>query len=1407
MAVLNISLIGPFSAVLDSQPIQHFKTDKVQALLSYLVMERDQIHQPENLIALLWSGTPLESAQVNLRQTLYRLQQAIPAVSAINGDASVPLVVSDQGAISLNPQAALHLDVDQFLACLETDPARAVSLYRGDFLANFHLTDSPPFEEWIQSHRTDLKRKVLSVLGALCNSYLRDGDLVPAQSYAWRQLEIDNLRESAYRQLMLALAGDGQRSASLSQFQICNNRLEKELGISSSQETVALYEQIQAEALSQVETDPNRYASVPSQDMPVFLLTDIEGSTRLWDRYHQEMLPALLKHNAILEKHIKHHGGRILELRGDGVKAVFEGCNPLACMIAIQRDFGNTDWGEIGAMKIRAGLHGVPKVRKGYDYFKEDDKYYGPVLNHTARIMDAGWGGQVLVSENIHNSCPLPPGAAWLDFGLHNLKSLDQPVHIYGLTHPDMPDQSFPPLRTLTPPEETPKSLPGPIPHNLPPQPTPFVGRQKELADFATLLADPAMRLVTLVGPGGMGKTRLALTIAENQYARCSTQSQNCSFPDGVFFVPLASLDNPDKIIPMIAKSLNVPIETVQSTETMERASQTSTSQKESLAGYLRAKRMLIILDNFEHLLEGAEIVSDLLQMGASIQILVTSRERLHLHEEQVYPISGLDFPDWEAPLDPGGYTAMELFLQSARRVNPGFRLDPDDMVYLTRICHLVGGMPLGLELAASWVDLLPIQEIAVEIQASFDFLETDVRNIPERHRNMRAVFDSSWARLNETEKRIFPRLSIFRGDFNRRAAQEVAQASLRTLSTFVSKSLLQFDQGTHNYRIHELLRQYGAERLAAIPQDEIETRRCHSAFYCQEVDQHIHLFLSGQTQTGLDRIENDFANIITAWDWATHHGDLLHANQALTGICMFYNWSWRVDEALSICQDGLEMLARLGLAETSDPDIGEDEVLAKRFYARLLFSQGYLNLHVEHNKATRLLAQSDSILDQLTAVGADVCLEKAQVLFYQGLVGLLSGDLEIAKQRFIDTLTISKEIGLQWLVLRTLSMLGDVARASGTPREAKQWYRQCLSESQIQENRWGEILALHDLGWAARSLMAYDEAEGYYQESLELSRTGESRWEMVAVLESLGWLSLFLGNLKPALERFSEAVSISRELGIPNRTIPAQVHVGITWWFLGNFDEAEQTIVEINSTAQELNPAARIFPTICYAEFLAISGRYREASGQLDLLETLTQDLFIDRFTDGRLARVTGWVALALKNYAEAETQFRRSIELYQVNSDDEQITWSQAGLACALMGQHRWEAAHQLLIETLWTSIEMRAFIPLAFSLPMVVLYLAHKAPDQAAQVYAQIQNDPFIANAPLFEDIVYQYLPKDIRMKSGPDEGQLPQDHEILWSAAAGVLSNWIQVWVKEPEFITPQAEENRGISWIKQRPFQA
>src|SRR5258706_15089670 len=344
---------------------------------------------------------------------------------------------------------------------------------------------------------------------------------------------------------------------------------------------------------------------------------------------------------------------------------------------------------------------------------------------------------------------------------------------------------------------------------NLPQQMTPFVGRAGELARLTERLSDPNCRLLTLVGPGGIGKTRLALEAA---------QQQSANFAHGVHFVSLAPVDSPDLLIFAIGSTLGFSFygQDVPAVQ---------------LRNYLREKLILLVLDNFEHLLDGTPLLLDLLADAPRLKLLITSRERLNMQGEWALQVEGMDYPQVGETVQLESYAAVQLFVQSAQRVQASFSLTADPHGVLC-ICQLLEGMPLGILLAAAWVGVLSVQEILQEIQQNLNFLETDQRDMPERQRSLRATIDYSWKLLTEDERDAFEKLSMFRGGFTRDAAQYITGASLKTLRALVNKSLLRREASSGRYEIHELLRQYGEEQLSVRPQQREHIRDVHCEYY-----------------------------------------------------------------------------------------------------------------------------------------------------------------------------------------------------------------------------------------------------------------------------------------------------------------------------------------------------------------------------------------------------------------------------------------------------------------------------------------------------------------------------------------------------------------------------------------------
>ena len=450
--------------------------------------------------------------------------------------------------------------------------------------------------------------------------------------------------------------------------------------------------------------------------------------------------------------------------------------------------------------------------------------------------------------------------------------------------------------------------------HNLPVQTTPFIGRADELADLSHLLRESSIHLVTILGPGGIGKTRFAI-----QAARHLEKQQ-----EHVYFAALAPVQTAEELIAAIASALRFTIHP------------DKRSVKEQLFDYLRQKEILLVLDNVEHLLDHIELINELLEAAPEVKVLATSRERLQLSGETVFVLNGMACQGWQSVEDALTYDAVQLFCQGAQRVQPDYLLIADDLVHIAQICTLVGGMPLGILLATAWVELLSPQEIAEEISQSLDILTTELRDVPERQRSLRAVFEHAWQRLGKDERIVLMRLTVFQGGFTYQAAHSVAGASLPTLRLLVEKSLL-YRTTNARYTLHELLRHYAANKLAQETPHEDRVCYRHSRFYAHLLAHHVdelRIVCYPVTQVPLAA---DFENVRVAWNWALQQRHLDNLAGMVEGLGLFYQRLTRYQEGVSAFQT---VIARL---EAASDDYTKDA----RWH--IILAQAHLHLGALH--------------------------------------------------------------------------------------------------------------------------------------------------------------------------------------------------------------------------------------------------------------------------------------------------------------------------------------------------------------------------------------------------------------------------------------------------------------------------
>jgi predicted ATPase/class 3 adenylate cyclase len=784
-----------------------------------------------------------------------------------------------------------------------------------------------------------------------------------------------------------------------------------------------------------------------------FLFTDVEGSTRRWERNPAAMRIAVERHVALLDEAIQANNGVRFKIIGDAVQAAFPtALDAVLAAVAAQRALIVEDWGALGPISVRMALHTGAAT-------PHDGDYLSPALNRLARLLTIGAGGQVLLTDAtrqlVRDVSAAETPLEFVDLGEHRLRDLSEVEHVFQLTAPGL-RSDFPPLKSLE--RER---------HNLPAQLTPFIGREAVVAEIRDRLEQPGVRLLTLTGPGGAGKTRLALYVAAELVE---------AHADGVWFVPLAPVASATLVAATIASALGIRESAADSLEA-------------SLRAYLRPRRLLLVLDNFEHVIQAAPLIADLLSHCPDIQVLVTSRAPLHISGEFELPIPPLALPSVAGPLrldDALASEAVRLFVDRARAVQKTFALTEDNAEAVVAICRRLDGLPLAIELAAARVRLLPPKAILARLDSRLNLLTGGGRDRPERQQTLRNAIAWSHDLLDHPEQTLFRRLAVFAGGWTLDAAESVVRfgradpphSVFDGLDVLHDTSLVRLGESTGRdgateprFSMLQTIQEFATEQLAA--SGELARVQENHASWFADLAIAAEPHLPGPSAVSwLDRLESDHDNLRAALNWLRARGD---GERAVTVAAALWRFWW-------------------------------------------------LRGHVSEGRK--------QIEAALAVGGAAAAAERAAALDGAGVLAETQGDYDRAEALHRESLALSRERGDQTGTARALGNLGVVAFDRGDDDQAAALLEESLALAREVGDQLLVATALNDLGIVAHKRRDLERAELLYQESLALRRRIGSGSEIARTLNNLGGVAFDRGNFDLARQLFEESVSLYHDAG-----------------------------------------------------------------------------------------------------------------------------------------------------------------------------------------------------------------------------------------------------------------------------------
>ncbi|MFN2464420.1 MAG: tetratricopeptide repeat protein [Candidatus Dormibacteria bacterium] len=908
-----------------------------------------------------------------------------------------------------------------------------------------------------------------------------------------------------------------------------------------------------------------------------YVFTDIEGSTRMWESNPEAMADALRSHDQVVAATVAEQGGTIVRSRGEGDSFFAVFVRPVAAVAAVaemQRRLADQEWPEGVSISVRVALnHGTADLRAG--------NYYGQAVNRCARLRGVAHGGQVLLSQTVVAlvEAELPAGTGLRDLGLHRLRDLAGRERVYQLDIDGLPN-NFPLLRSLDS-----------LPHNLPTQLTSFVGREAEIGELRQRLG--SSRLLSLIGAGGCGKTRLGMQLAAEVAD---------AHDGGVWMVELAPLTDPRSVPLAVANVLGV-------------RELPGVDLEETMAAWLASRDLLLFLDNCEHLVaQTAALVEGLLARCPRLRVLVTSREPLGIHGEHTWRVPSLSIPRVSEGSESSLATsdAVRLFCERAATAGAPVPAEPAELAVVAEICRRLDGIPLAIELAAARTGVLSPRQVAQRLDDRFRLLRNGSRSVLPRQQTLEATVDWSYELLTEDERSLLRRLSVFPGGWTIEAAEAVcagegleAGAILDLLSQLVSKSLVVVDPGPleSRYRMLETIRQYSAVLLRADPAGLLAHRN-HQEWYQALAADCERRLAAGQGEAW-DLLEAEYDNLRGALEWSLLHPG--SAEEALT-LAASLGEFWDLRCALAEGRRWLELtLSRAPAAPDS-------------LRARALNALGMLVSHQgDYRTAQRHFEEALSLARR----GGDQRVV-ATTLGNYGWMQWSEGRADEARRHLSEGLDLARELSDPMLVARSLYLFSHVEATEGVPN-ADALARESLALARRLGEPSIEGRSLYFLGVTAIYRGRFDEGRRHMEESIAIARRVGDRWQLPWSLSFLAFADLLTGQLNEAVDSFEEALGIARESG--NNWCVARCLGGLAWCRVLTADPVEALTLAQQSLGLSHQIGARIDTALAasfMADFARAGGRREEA-----------EDLHREALRDNQSMRNAWGVAQSLERLA----------------------------------------------------------------------------------------------------------------------------------------------------------------------------